>query len=76
MEVEKTKDPGLTNASRGVDRGEFARLLSQHFGDGLVYMADETDRPLLETAIDAGLISPDGHVTAAGYRLWRQAASD
>ncbi|MDX1512769.1 MAG: hypothetical protein R3174_03405 [Gammaproteobacteria bacterium] len=62
--------------SRNVETKDFVRLLSQHFGDGLVYLADEADRLLLKTAIDDGLISPDGHVTAAGYRLWRQATFD
>lgn len=76
MEDEKTKESKPRNAPRGIDRGEFVRLLSQHFGDGLVYMADDDDRQLLQSAIDIGLISPDGHVTAAGYRLWRRAASD
>lgn len=76
MENQNSKGPGQTDFSRGINRGDFVRLLSQHFGDGLVYMADEADRLLLKTAIDVGLISPDGHVTAAGYRLWRRASSD
>lgn len=76
MEDQRTKEPGLPRSPHGIDRGDFVRLLSQHFGDGLVYMADEADRLLLESAIDVGLISPDGHVTAAGYRLWRRAAPD
>ena len=76
MEDERKKDPGLAKSPRGMDRGDFVRLLSQHFGDGLVYMADDADRQLLKTAIDVGLISPDGHVTAEGYRLWRRATLD
>ena len=65
-----------TTSPANIETRDFVRLLSQHFGDGLVYLADEADRLLLKTAIDDGLISPDGHVTAAGYRLWRRATLD
>ena len=47
-----------------------ARLLSQRFGDRHVYLSEETDRQILETAIDRGLVSRDGLVTAAGHRLY------
>jgi len=73
MDHDNATHPPITSS---IDSRDFARLLSQHFGDGLVYLADEADRLLLKTAIDIGLISPDGHVTAAGYRLWRRATSD
>lgn len=67
---------GTPKAAPGINSRDFVRLLSQHFGDGLIYLADEGDRLLLKAAIDYGLISSDGHVTVAGYRLWRQATSD
>ncbi|HEY5701393.1 MAG TPA: hypothetical protein VIT83_04835 [Gammaproteobacteria bacterium] len=76
MDDQNNTDLSPPNPSLGLDSRDFVRLLSQHFGDGLVYLADEADRLLLKTAIDDGLISPDGHVTAAGYRLWRRATSD
>ncbi len=76
MDDQNNTDLNPPNPSRGLDSRDFVRLLSQHFGDGLVYLADEADRLLLKSAIDDGLISPDGHVTAAGYRLWRRATSD
>lgn len=76
MENENPAQPSATPSPPVIDSRDFVRLLSQHFGDGLVYLADEADRLLLKTAIDDGLISPDGHVTAAGYRLWRRATAD
>lgn len=76
MEDQRTKDPDPPRSPRRIDGADFVRLLSQHFGDGLVYIADDADRSLLQNAIDVGLISPDGHVTAAGYRLWRRATLD
>ena len=76
MEDTSRRKTDEARGARNTDTREFVRLLSQHFGDGLVYLADEADRLLLKTAIADGLISPDGHVTAAGYRLWRRASLD
>ena len=66
----------LPKTSPSIDSQDFVKLLSQHFGDGLVYLADEGDRVLLKAAVDYGLISLDGHVTVAGYRLWRRITPD
>ncbi len=76
MHTAQQSEPENTDSKNGIDSRDFVRLLSQHFGDGLVYLADDTDRLLLKNAIDYGLISPDGRVTAAGYRLWRHASGD
>ena len=76
MHTAQQPEPGDSDSKSGIDSRDFVRLLSQHFGDGLVYLADDDDRLLLKNAIDYGLISPDGRVTAAGYRLWRRASGD
>lgn len=55
---------------------EVARLLSQHFGDRLVYMAEESDHEILRSAMESGLISTDGHLTATGYRALRRSVGD
>ena len=76
MHTTQQSEPKDGDSKSGIDSRDFIRLLSQHFGDGLVYLADDADRLLLKNAIDYGLISPDGRVTAAGYRLWRRASGD
>lgn len=55
---------------------ELTRLLSQRFGDGLIYLSGQSDRTLLQGAIDRGLVSTDGQITAAGYRLCRRLSLD
>ncbi|MDH3317186.1 MAG: hypothetical protein OER43_15660 [Gammaproteobacteria bacterium] len=55
---------------------EVARLLSQHFGDGLVYMVEESDHEVLRHAMESGLISTDGHLTVAGYRTLKRSVRD
>lgn len=55
---------------------EIARLLSQRFGDGLIYIAEEADHEILRRAMANGLVSTDGHLTAAGYRTLRRSAPD
>lgn len=55
---------------------EIARLLSQRFGDGLVYIAEETDHEILRHAMAQGLVSSDGHLTAAGYRALKRNVRD
>lgn len=66
-----------TAATRGHTlRGELARLLSQRFGDGLVYLADSDDHRLLREAVASGLVSRDGQLTAAGYRILRRSSKD
>ena len=76
MHTTQQSEPKDGDSKSGIDSRDFIRLLSQHFGDGLVYLADDADRLLLKNAIDYGLISQDGRVTAAGYRLWRRASGD
>lgn len=51
-------------------------LLSQRFGDGSVYLAKSGDRRLLRQAMAIGLVSTDGHVTAAGLRFLKQGVFD
>ncbi len=76
MHTAQQSKPEDSDSRSGIDSRDFVKLLSQHFGDGLVYLADDADRLLLKNAIDYGLISLDGRVTAAGYRLWRSACGD
>jgi len=52
------------------------RLLSQRFGDGLVYIAEDSDRELLQQAMANGLVSGDGHLTSAGHRLLKRSLRD
>lgn len=59
-----------------VEETEVVRLLSQRFGDGLVYMAEETDHEVLRHAVANGLVSTDGHLTAAGYRTLKRSVRD
>lgn len=47
-------------------------LLGHHFGDGLVYLQGAQDHTLLAQAQACGLVSDDGYLTNAGYRVWRQ----
>lgn len=51
-------------------------LLSQRFGDGSIYLAKSGDRHLLKQAMAIGLVSTDGHVTAAGLRFLKQSTRD
>jgi len=48
------------------------RLLSQHYGDGLVYLRTTTDRTLLTRAMALDLVTEEGYLTPAGARLWRR----
>lgn len=57
-------------------RDELVRLLSQRFGGGLVYLAEADDHRLLREAMASGLVSRDGQVTAAGYRILRRSRDD
>ncbi len=58
------------------NEAQVARFLSQHFGDRLVYMAEESDHEVLRHAMESGLISTDGHLTAAGYRALKRSVGD
>ena len=63
--------PGVT-----VNRKEVVRLLSQRFGDGLIYMTDDTDQEILRHAVETGLVSSDGQLTPAGYRVLKRSIRD
>lgn len=45
-------------------------FLSQHFGDGQVYMTGSDDRQLFELAREQGLVTDEGYLTRLGYTLW------
>lgn len=66
---------GATETEK-INDAEIVRLLSQRFGDGLIYLADETDREILCRAIKTGLVSPDGHLTTDGYRALKRGVRD
>ena len=51
---------------------DVAILLDHRFGDGMVYLVHADERRLLKHAISAGLVSPEGFLTASGYRFWRR----
>lgn len=70
--VRRTRVAADVNAKEA----EIARLLSQRFGDGLVYIAEENDHELLRRAVADGLVSSDGHLTAAGYRILKRCVRD
>lgn len=55
---------------------DMIRLLSQRFGDGLVYLADDADEEILRLAVKSGLVSADGHLTSAGHRLLQRSLRD
>lgn len=67
---------GRAAAKVKVNQAEVVRLLSQRFGDGLVYMAEDADQEILRQAIDAGLVSADGQLTTAGYRALKRSLRD
>lgn len=52
----------------GADFGSgIARLLEHRYGDGLVYIRDESDRNLFDLAVARGLISREGYLTPEGH---------
>lgn len=55
--------------SAGWNDFELSRLLSRRIEDGLVYLSEDTDGRMLEASIKRGLVSADGQITTAGYRL-------
>lgn len=44
-----------------------ARLLGHRFGDGLVYLRDESERKLFRLAVELGLLSHEGYLTPEGH---------
>ena len=57
-----------------VSEQDVAVVLDHRFGDGLVYLVDAKERPVLEHAISRGLVNSEGFLTPSGYRLWRRAS--
>lgn len=45
------------------------QLLGHRFGDGLVYLREDSERRLYERAVGLGLISVEGYLTPAGRAL-------
>ena len=62
----------MTTRSSQVTEKDVAFLLDHLFGDGLVYLVHADEKRVLEHAISAGLVSPEGLLTPSGYRLWRR----
>ena len=61
----RTRKPAVTER-------DVAIVLDHRFGDGLVYLVEAKEQPVLEHAISQGLVSPEGFLTPSGYRLWRR----
>lgn len=45
------------------------QLLAHRFGDGLVYLGDDSERRLFERAVSMGLVNREGYLTPAGRSL-------
>ncbi len=52
------------------------QLLGHHFGDGLVYLRERSERPQLEKAVRLGLVSTDGYLTSDGIRVLARHANE
>jgi len=48
-----------------VDRA-ILKLLGHRYGDGLVYLRDDSEQRLFHEAVRLGLVSPEGYVTPQG----------
>ena len=57
-----------------ITQQQVAVVLNHRFGDGLIYLLNAEERPILDFAIRKGLVSADGFLTPSGYRLWRRFA--
>jgi hypothetical protein len=44
-------------------------LLGHRYGDGLVYLRNDTEEPLFYEAVRMGLVSSEGYVTPQGLNL-------
>ena len=51
-----------------VDQG-ILKLLSHRYGDGLVYLRNDSEQRLLHEAVRLGLVSSEGYVTPRGLSL-------
>ena len=57
-------------------RSGIARLLGHRFGDGLVYIRDESERKLFGLAVELGLLSHEGYLTPEGHSFLADHGSD
>ena len=51
-------------------------LLGHRYGDGLVYLQDDTEQPLFHAAVRMGLVSSEGYVTPRGLSLLARHGDD
>jgi len=51
-------------------------LLGHRYGDGLVYMRNDTEQELLDEAVRLGLVSSEGYVTPRGLSLLARYGDD
>ena len=51
-------------------------LLGHRYGDGLVYLRNNTEQPLLHAAVRMGLVSSEGYVTPRGLSLLARHGDD
>ena len=50
----------------GVNESLLEKVLSRHYGDGLVYLPKSFDFGVLRDAMKIGLVSDDGYLTRKG----------
>ena len=65
----------MTTQTLEVTERDVATVLDHRFGDGLVYLLDAEEKPVLEHARNQGLVNREGFLTPSGYRLWRRVDS-
>ncbi len=51
-------------------------LLGHRYGDGLVYLRNDTEQSLFQAAVRMGLLSPEGYVTPRGLSLLARHGDD
>lgn len=47
-------------------------LLDRHYGDGSLYLVQESAPQCLKLARNLGLVSAQGYLTPRGYQFWRR----
>ena len=65
QERQGQEQPGQTD---DVDQA-ILELLGHRYGDGLVYLRNETEQQLFDEAVQLGLVSSEGYVTPRGLSL-------
>ena len=53
-------------AAPDTDRQSFEKLLTKHFGDGLIYLPKSANFGILRDAVSRGLVSEEGYLTRKG----------